>query len=153
MKKELICWDSSVLISWIRGDESPERIQAMRAVVENVENGSYKLAVSTLLYVEVLESTMPGHAMEQFKKFMQNRQLVEIIAVDIRVAEKAQSIRNKSQKKIHAPDAVHIATAIVSGAKLFHTFDDGLLQLSGRDEVEGLTITPCDIPGMGPTLF
>lgn len=153
MRKELICWDSSVLISWIRGDESPDRIRAMRAVVESVESGSYKLAVSALLYVEVLESTMPSHAIGQFKKFMQNRQKVEIITVDIRVAEKAQSIRNKSQKKIHVPDAVHIATAIVIGAKLFHTFDDGLLQLSGRDEVDGLTITPCDIPGMGPALF
>ena len=153
MRKELICWDSSVLISWIRGDESPDRIRAMRAVVESVESGSYKLAVSALLYVEVLESTMPGHAIGQFKKFMQNRQMVEIIAVDIRVAEKAQSIRNKSQKKIHVPDAVHIATAIVSGAKLFHTFDDGLLQLSGGDEMDDLAITPCDIPGTGPTLF
>lgn len=153
MKKELICWDSSVFISWIRGDESPDRIQAVRAVVECVENENYKLAVSTLLYVEVLENTMPGDAIERFKKFMQNRQMIEIIAVDIRVAEKAQSIRNKSQKKIHVPDAVHIATAIVSGAKLFHTFDDRLLQLSGKDEVEGLTITACDIPGTGTTLF
>lgn len=153
MRKDLICWDSSVLISWIRGDESPDRIQAVRAVVESVENGGYKLAVSTLLYVEVLESTMPGHAIEQFKKFMQNRQLVEIIAVDIRVAEKAQAIRNKSQKKIHVPDAIHIATAIVSRAKLFHTFDYGLLQLSGNDEVDGLIITPCDIPGTTLNLF
>ena len=153
MRTDLICWDSSVLISWIRGDESPDRIQAVRAIVQRVENGEYKLAVSTLLYVEVLESTMPGHAREQFKKFMQNRQMVEILAVDIRVAEKAQSIRNISQKKISVPDAVHIATAIVSGAKLFHTFDDGLLQLSGKDEVDGLTITACEIPGTGPTLF
>ena len=153
MKKELICWDSSVFISWIRGDENPDRIQAVKAVVKSIENESYKLAISTLLYVEVLESTMPGHAIERFKKFMQNRQMVEIIAVDIRVAEKAQSLRNKSQKKIHVPDAVHIATAIVCGAKLFHTFDDGLLQLSGKDEVDGLTITPCDIPGTGHTLF
>ena len=99
MRKDLICWDSSVLISWIRGDESQDRIQAARAVVESVESGSYKLVVSTLLYVEILESTMPHHAIERFKKFMQNRQVVEIIAVDIRVAEKAQSIRNKSQKR------------------------------------------------------
>ena len=153
MSKELICWDSSILISWIRGDESPDRLQAIQAIVESVENGRYKLAVSTLLYVEVLERTMPGHAIEQFKKFMQNRQMIEIIAVDIRVAEKAQSIRNKSQKKIHVPDAVHIATAIVSGAKLFHTFDDGLLELSRKDEVEGLTITACGIPGTNLNLF
>ena len=153
MRNELICWDSSVVISWIRGDESPDRLQAIQAIVESVENGRYKLAVSALLYVEVLESTMPGHAIEQFKKFMQNRQMIEIIAVDIRVAEKAQSIRNKSQKKIYVPDAVHIATAIVSGAKVFHTFDDDLLQLSKKDEVEGLIITACDIPGTNLNLF
>ena len=34
MKGDLICWDSSVLISWIRGDEGADRVQAMRAVVE-----------------------------------------------------------------------------------------------------------------------
>ena len=153
MRNELIYWDSSVVISWIRGDESPDRLQAIQAIVESVENGRYKLAVSALLYVEVLESTMPGHAIDQFKKFMQNRQMIEIIAVDIRVAEKAQSIRNKSQKKIHVPDAVHIATAIVSGAKVFHTFDDDLLQLSKKNEVEGLTITACDIPGTNLNLF
>lgn len=152
MKKDLICWDSSV-ISWIRGDESQDRIQAMRTVVGSVENGSYKLAVSTLLYVEVLERTTSADAIERFKRFMQNLQMIEIIAVDVRVAEKAQSIRNNSQKKIHVPDAVHIATAIVSGAKLFHTFDDSLLQLSRNDEVDGLTITPCDVPGTGPPLF
>ena len=84
---------------------------------------------------------------------MQNRKQVEVVTIDIRVAQKAQLIRNNSRKKLSTPDAVHIATAIVSGAKLFHTFDDGLLQLSGKDEVDGLTITPCDIPGTGPTLF
>lgn len=153
MKKELLCWDSSVLISWIRGDENPGRIQAVREVVESVENKHYKLVVSTLLYVEVLENTMPGHAIERFKKFMQNRQMIEIIAVDIRVAQKAQSIRNKSQKKIRVPDAVHIATAIVSGAKIFHTFDEHLLKLNRKDEVESLTITACNIPGMNRQLL
>jgi len=51
------------------------------------------------------------------------------------------------------PDAVHIATAIVSGAKIFHTFDEHLLKLNGKDEVEGLTITACDIPGTNMQLF
>ena len=153
MREDLICWDSSVLISWIRGDEGADRNRAIKTVVENIERGAYKLAVSTLLYVEVLESTMPTGAMEQFKRFMQNRQMIEIIAVDIRVAKKAQAIRNKSQKKIKTPDAVHIATAIVSEAKLFHTFDTDLLHLSGKDEVGGLAITACEIPGTTPRFF
>lgn len=153
MKKDLICWDSSVLISWIRGDEIADKRQAIETVVNSIERGTYKLAVSTLIYVEVLERTMPAGAIEQFKKFMQNRQTLEIIAVDIRIAEKAQAIRNKSSKTIRTPDAIHVATAIVCGAKLFHTFDDLLLRLNGKDEVEGLMITPCDVPGKSHYLF
>ncbi len=154
MREALICWDSSVLISWICGDEGEDRNRSMNAVVENVERGAYKLAVSTLLYVEVLERRMPPHAIEQFERFMQqNRQMIEIIAVDIRVAKKAQTIRNKSSTTISTPDAIHVATAIVRRAKLFHTFDDDLLKLSGEGLVEGLTITACQIPGTTPRLF
>lgn len=96
---------------------------------------------------------MPTGALEQFRKFMQNRQMVEIIAVDIRVAEKVQAIRNRSSRNLQTPDAVDIATAILSGAKLFHTFDDCLLRLNGNDEVDGLAITACEIPGMNLPLF
>lgn len=121
--------------------------------MNSIERGTYKLAVSTLIYVEVLERTMPEDAIEQFKKFMQNRQTLEIVAVDIRVAEKAQTIRNKSSKTIRTPDAIHVATAIVCGAKLFHTFDEELLRLNGKDEVENLMITPCNVPGISRSLF
>ena len=152
MKIDLICWDSSVLIDWIKGDDQ-DRMKRIGMVVSGVEHDSYRIVVSTLAYVEVLESAMPEGTMKKFQQFMQNRKQVEVVTVDIRVAQKAQLIRNKSRKKISVPDAVHIATAIVSWAKLFHTFDDRLLQLSGKDEVDGLTITPCDIPGTGPTLF
>ena len=148
MKEDLICWDSSVLISWIRGDESAARVQAMTAVVGAVESGAYRLAVSALLYAEVLESTMPAPAIGHFEKFMQNRAILSIVAVDIRVARKAQIIRDTLRKKgesVTTPDSVHIATAIVSEAKFFHTFDSRLLRLNGKSEVDNLAITACDI--------
>ncbi len=110
-----------------------------------MEKGDYKLAFSTLVYVEVLDSKMPAAAGGKFKQFMTNRETVEVIAVDIRVAEKAQEIRNRTS--IGTPDAVHIATAIVMGARLFHTFDERLLKLNEKNEVEGLSVTKCTIPG------
>ncbi len=151
MKKGLIYWDSSVLISYIRGDEEENRNRDMNSVVEIIEKGFYKLVVSTLLYVEILESKMPGDSIKRFEKFMQNREKIEVVAVDIRVAKKAQVIRNST--KIKTPDAIHLATAIVSGAKLFHTFDKELLQLSGKGVVESIPITACYISGINRDLF
>ena len=152
MRNGLICWDSSVLIDWMKGDNQ-DRMKRIGVVVASVEHDSYRIVVSTLAYVEVLESAMPEGTMKMFQQFMQNRKQVEVVTVDIRVARKAQLIRNKSRKQLSTPDAVHIATAIVSGAELFHTFDDGLLRLSGKDEVDSLTITPCEVPGKNLPLF
>lgn len=151
MKKDLylICWDTSVLIDWLKGIGNQNRIRSIKSVIAEIEAKKYKLAVSTLVYVEVLECRMPEQAIKQFKEFMKNGDLVEVFAVDIRIAEKAQAIRNRTRnekkKMIKTPDAVHIATAIVSKAKQLHTFDDGILKLNGKDEVEGLVITACDM--------
>ena len=70
---------------------------------------------------------------------------MQVLNVDLSVARKAQKIRNDTGMK--TPDAVHVATALVGGANLFHTFDKRLLSLDGRDEVEGLAITACEVPG------
>ena len=155
MKGDLICWDSCVLIDWIKGDD-PDRIPDITSIVQNITNKQYRLVVSALVYVEVLESTMPVEAIDKFERFIQNREEVEIIAVDIRVAKKAQTIRDfsrKNDKKISTPDAVHLATAIASGAKYLHTFDQHLLSLDGTKETEGVAITPCHIPGTNHPLF
>ena len=150
---ELLCWDSSVLISWLRGDEGDDRTRSIRSVVSRIEAGDYKVAVSSLLYVEVLERTMPRYAIERFNRFMQNREMIEILAVDIRIAQKAQIIRNRGVHAISVPDAVHVATAIVSKAKIFHAFDKDLRQLNGSNEVEGLAITDCSIPETNLSLY
>ena len=120
MKGDLICWDSCVLIDWIKGDE-PDRMPDITSIVQSITNKQYGLAVSALVYVEVLESKMSDGAIDKFERFIQNREEVEIIAVDIHVAKEAQMIRNhslKNGKNISTPDAVHLATAIVSGCRL-----------------------------------
>lgn len=154
MKKDLICWDSCVVIAWIK--EEPARMKAIEPVVKNLEAGYYNLIVSLLVYPEVLESRMSHEAITKFERFMQNREALGIFAVEQRVVKKAQTIRNRtpeSAKIISTPDAIHVATAIVSGANMLHTFDKGLLSLNGKAQVEGLTITACDVPGMQRSLF
>ena len=155
MKSDIICWDSCVLIDWIKGDE-PGRMPDITSIVESITNKQYRLVVSALIYAEVLESAMPVGAINQFEDFMKNREQVEVVAVDIRVAKKAQMIRNmshKNGKKIRTPDAVHLATAVVSKAEFFHTFDELLLSLNGTQEAHGVAITRCEIPGIMPSLI
>ena len=146
MKEEVICWDSSVMISWIGGDTheiNKERMPAIQATMRSLERGDYKLTVSAILYVEILEITMPPEAIEKFEQVMRRKEMIGTVAVNIPVAKKAQAIRN--QTKLNTPDAIQVATAIISNAKYFHTFDKKLLKLNGKDEVEGLAITPCTI--------
>ena len=147
MKADIICWDSSVIISHIGGGKEQEskRKQAIQSVVRLVELKKYKLVVSTILYPEVLATAMPVSAINLFENFMQKKEVIGTVAVNTKVARKAQEIRNSI--KIKTPDAIHIATAIVSKAKCFHTFDDDLIKLSGLDEVESLGITRCVIYG------
>ena len=163
MKKDLdlICWDTSVLISWLKENETGKVMRSIKFVRAEIEAKKYKLAVSTLVYVEVLECKMrmecetPEQAIKQFEEFMKNRNLVEVFAVDTRIAKRAQELRNRLNEKgrnIKTPDAIHIATAIVSKAKQLHTFDDGILKLNGKDEVEGLVITACNMQGANQLL-
>lgn len=141
----LICWDSDILIHWISYDGTgySDEMQPIKSVVDYVKNNSCKLAVSTLVYAEVLEGKMTKEEMERFRNFMRNKTMIQSRVVDIPVAEKAGEIRSRSN--IKTPDAIHIATAIVIGAESFHTFDDRLLRLNGKEEVNGLSITACEI--------
>ena len=147
MKDKLICWDTSVLIEYMT-EKEPGRIRDIQTVIQSIDSGQYKLTFSTLVYVEVLESAMPGKSIKKFDEILENIDMVTTFAVDIIIAKKAQDIRNRIPKTISTPDAVHIATAIISEAQFFHTFDESLLKLSGTPEVDGIAITACTIPGM-----
>lgn len=144
MNKELICWDASAMIAWI--NEEVDRIEDVEAVVQKIEQGHYNLVVSTLIYPEVVETTMPVAAIEKFNRFIQRREIITVLAVNTRIAKKAQEIRNRTSLK--TPDAIHAATAIINGATVLHTFDDDLLNLTEAPEIDGPAVTECSIPGV-----
>lgn len=155
MRNNLICWDSCVLIELIKGDNQA-RIHDIVPIAKSISKKQHGLIVSTLVYVEVLESKMSSTDIKKFESFMQNRKEVEIVAVDTQIARKARAIRDsgiKNSKKISTPDAVHLATAIISGAGSLHTFDDILLSLNRTKEAEGIDITPCHASGITRSLF
>lgn len=144
MKKELICWDSCVVIAWIKEEQG--RMEAIESVVKNIQSGYYRLIVSWLVYPEVLARSMSTQAIRKFELFMQREEEIDIIPVERLVAQKAQEIRNRTPENktiMSTTDAIHVATAIVGGANMLHTFDNDLLSLNGKAQVERLTITAC----------
>ena len=78
--------------------------------------------------------------------------MVRNVAVNLGIAKKAQDIRNR-MPSLKTPDAIHIATAIVSEAIVFHTFDKQLLNLNEKDEVDNLKITPAIFQEQLPRYF
>lgn len=87
---------------------------------------------------------------QNLRALCKKKEQVEIVAVDIAVARKAQEIRNQlllTGLRLETPDIIHAATAVVSGVKMLHTFDHDLLRLNGRPEIDGIAVTKCYIPG------
>jgi len=153
MSRKLIYWDSAVFIDWLTDTKgkNQERLPRIRSVVKSVEDGHHRLLASTLVYVEVLENATPGGDLEKLHKFLDNIEMLKVVPVDFDTAKKAQDVRNRSArdrsgKVISTPDAVHIATAIINRAEVFHTSDGQLLSLNGSSKVDGLAITNCHIP-------
>lgn len=54
MKKDLdlICWDTPVLIDWLQESRTKNRMRSIKSVMSEIKARKYKLAGSTLAYVE-----------------------------------------------------------------------------------------------------
>jgi len=67
-----------------------------------------------------------------------------VLNVDIRVSQLASQIRDyykQSHINLKTPDAIHLASALITKASAFHTFEDGLLRLTGNVAGHNLTIS------------
>lgn len=141
-----IYWDSNVFISLL--DENSDRISAIRFVIDEVESGKAIIIVSTLVRVEVLPNKRDPELGREFENLLKNREQVREVAIDRRVIEAAKQIR-ASGRNVTTPDAIHLATASVHGAPIFHTYDEHLLNLRDVPGITKLTICKPFLPKQG----
>ena len=132
--------DASALIGLIQGD--PE-FAVLKSLLQALENGEARLVESTAIFVEVLpnRSTDLDPSVREDILTLLRGQDVEIVDVNLVVASKAAALR--VQYGLKTWDAIHIATAIVTGAEVVigrdRKFPDG-------EVVEGVSIRePYDI--------
>ena len=123
-------------------------MDGVREVIARHKRRECKIATSVLTQVEVPDSKLPVGFYDLLKRI--NR-----LGVETKIATMAHDLRDHYMarsaefggKTLSAPDAIHLATAIIHRVTEFHTFDQngnaknlGLLPLSGNVGGHGLII-------------
>ena len=99
--------------------------------MQQVNVGQPNGLVSVLVLSEILVYPMKTNDLELAQKYetmLINSENFNLIIVNHDVAKKAAGLR--AQYNLKTPDALHLATAIVSGADAFLTNDNGFKRVS-----------------------
>ena len=146
MPKEIIAWDSSVIIDAIQNH--PTRYADIQPMIRRAEADDLLIVVSTASIAEVIylrELSANGMTQEDqndlIQKWLDNSYLIKRVA-DLEVCTKAAEIR-RAHDKVTPVDSIIVATAALSGVDALVTYDGigddvGLLQLN--DKINGLRI-------------
>ena len=152
-KQQIFCWDSSVLIEWLQGEQggnvNQKKFREVEQVVSALEGKKVQLIMSAIVYPECFGPDLSTREPDRLDVFFQNTE-IEIAPVNIIIAKKAQKIRarySSGGKSLKTPDAIHLATAISYNVQAFHTYDGKLLKLDGEDEIDGLKVSKPFVEG------
>lgn len=142
-----IYWDACTWIALIQdekvvvGNITEARGTMCRAVIEAAKKGALEILTSSLNLVEVCKSTTISN--DKIAAFFES-DYVLLVNLDRAVGERARDLMN-SGYSLKPPDAVHLATAVISpDVEQFQTFDDRLLKLDGLiDKADGTKLKIC----------
>jgi predicted nucleic acid-binding protein len=146
-----VYWDACVWLALILREKIPlpgggmeDRDTMCRMVIEAAKKGSVEILTSTFCLVEVCKA--PGDkkmTSDKLADFFENDYIL-LTNLDRIVAERGRELMVR-HPGLKAPDAVHVATAVVSpGIEEMHTFDDRLLALNGAiDKADGTKLKIC----------
>ena len=140
-------WDACTFIGWLK--EEPDKINECTAGIRHAERGEIKIVTSALTLAEVLrlkrKDPIPPEDREKVRGFFQN-EYIELYDLDRTIAELAQE--GVWSHEVKPKDAVHVATALATARGVtieqFDTFDDELINLSGK--IQDLKIGRPNLP-------
>ncbi len=112
-------------------EQNPTYIARMRAIFGYVKAHSITVITSALTLTEVLVlplQTAQTHYVHEYREMLLNTKQITTIGVSTVIAEQAAELRVKYGLK--TPDAIHVATAIVTGCGAFLTNDRNLSRVA-----------------------
>lgn len=151
MSKPRYGWDSACFLAYLNDEK--ERVPACEEVLNYAEDGNAELVISSLVLCEVV------HLKERVRMTSDKESKIQdlfekpyIIPVDVnrRVAEFSRQLLWKNLS-LKPKDAVHVASAIIGEVIELHTFDEPLIELSGK--IENLVICKPKIDKLKKPLF
>ena len=126
--EEIIGIDTSVFIYLFEGQG--EYAKKAELVLSEVERGKKQGVFSSVGLIELLVGTKRegrDDLVLQYKELITRFPHLAIVGINENIVDIASDVRAKYS--IGTPDAIHIATAIDSGAKTFITNDAGLRKI------------------------
>lgn len=125
-----IALDSNVFIAFFERDQNLAFFAAAATIMRSAEIGSLDIVFSSLVLGEAVR--MPkGAATGQFEQFFDSFDGTEYPADHI-ICRRAAEFR-RIYPSLKLPDAIHLATAIVSEADTFVTADKRLLAIAKKE--------------------
>jgi predicted nucleic acid-binding protein len=124
LRGSVVGLDTAPLIYFI--EENPIYLQAVRHFFEAVDRGEFQVVTSILTLTEVLVHPLRrrNHDLaDQYRRILLGASHVTAVPVTDVIAEEAAQLR--ATQGLRTPDAIHLATAIRSGASSFLTNDIG----------------------------
>lgn len=136
-KYNKICLDTTPFIYFI--EEHPKYSSALENIFSTIDNGEIRATSSYITLLELLVKPIEFQDEElaaRYKGYFYENENLDVFPIEENVAEIAAEIRakyNGNGFKIRTPDAIHISTAIISGADVFLTND---FKLKNVEEIE-----------------
>jgi predicted nucleic acid-binding protein len=153
MANDRVAIDTCVLVNIMTGGKIDEAhwLEASTAVVRAAERGEYRLAISALVIAELagtgairgknVPAKIRRARIGRVRAFMAEAGYM-IVETDARTADKAADLAINHQ--LFGPDAIVLASALHSKAKILYTWDKDLLRLNGEFPLQ--ILRPSDTP-------
>jgi predicted nucleic acid-binding protein len=122
--------DTAPLIYFI--EENPSHISKLQPFFEAAERGEFRLVTSVVTLIEVLVQPLrSGRAdvADEYRDILLRSTSLTTVPLTKEIADEAARLR--AFNNLRTPDAIHLGTAIQSGASWFLTNDAGLPKLPG----------------------
>ena len=157
-EKKRIYWDACAWLGLINGEAA--KSADLEVVWKKAERGQVEIWTSAFCLAEVYkvkcEDGKTGLQADQDKQIddLFQQDFVNVVQVDIEVAEEARRLLRTIDKLKKPSDAIHLATALVWNLDQLHTYDsDDLLGITiNRRDGQRLDICTADMVD-GETLF